>query len=158
MKRDINKGLLGTLLYDDRVRNRSVAYAYMGSTQSSSLINMPMLLADPGAGGADLHITGGSTLYINNDYGASTAGTYKKGQGFGRRLWVYHTTDMTSAPWDSAYFTDAGAQGMRPGDVMFMVRQGTSLGTSQYLSIGVIGNVSTSGAAYVSTQSILTSS
>lgn len=158
MKRDINKGLSGALLYDDRVRNRAICYAYMGSTQSSSLINMPMLLADPGGGGADLHIASGSTLYINNDYGASTAGTYKQGQGFGRRLWIYHTTDMTSAPWNTAYFTDAGAQGMRPGDVMMLVRQGTTLGTSQYLTIGVIGNVSTAGAAYLSTQSILTSS
>jgi hypothetical protein len=130
----------------------------MGSTQSSSLINQPICIGGGLGGGADLRITGGSTLYINNDYGASTAGTYKPGQGFGQKLWLYHTTDMTSAPWNSAYFTDAGVMGMRPGDVIMMVRQGTSLGTSQYLSIGVIGNVSTSGAAYVSTQSILTSS
>ncbi len=157
MKRN-TKGLLAALFDGDQLRKRSICHAYMGSTQSSSLINMPMMLAEAGGAGADLHITGGTTLYINNDYGASTAGTYKKGQGFGQRLWIYHTTDMTSAPWDSAYFTDAGKQGMRPGDVMMLVRQGTSLGTSQYLSIGVIGNVSTSGAAYLSTQSILTSS
>jgi hypothetical protein len=132
--------------------------AYNGTTKASSLSNPPVLIAGGLGGGADLHIASGSTLYINNDYGASTAGTYKAGQGFGQRLWMWHTTEMTSAPWDSAYFTDAGLLGMRPGDVIMMVRQGTSLGTSQYLSIGVIGNVSTSGAAYVSTQSILTSS
>ena len=132
--------------------------AYLGSTQLSSVANPPILMIGGFGAGADARIASGSTLYINNDWKASTAGTYKTGQGFGQQMWVYHTTDMTSAPWNSAYFTDAGALGMRPGDIIFMVRQGTSLGTSQYLSIGVIGNVSTAGAAYVSTQSILTSS
>lgn len=132
--------------------------AYLGSTELSSVANPPICVAGGMGAGADVRIASGSTLYINNDYGASTAGTYKRGLGFGQKMWIYHTTDMTSAPWNTAYFTDAGVLGMRPGDIIFMVRQGTTLGTSQYLSIGVIGNVSTSGAAYVSTQSILTSS
>ena len=157
MKRNL-KGLVSALFDGDSVRKRSICFAYNGSTKASSVANPPVMIAEARGYGADVHIASGSTLYINNDYGASTAGTYKQGQGFGQRMWVYHTTDMTSAPWDSAYFTDGGPLGMRPGDIIFMVRQGTTLGTSQYLSIGVIGNVSTSGAALVSTQSILTSS
>ena len=132
--------------------------AYLGSTQLSSVANPPVMIAQAIGYGADVRITGGSTLYISNDYGASTAGTYKQGQGFGQRLWMYHTTDLTSAPWNSAYFTDGGVLGMRPGDVVMMVRQGTTVSSSQYLTIGVVGSISTAGAAALSTQSLLTSS
>jgi len=125
--------------------------AYLGSTQSSSVANPPIRLAGGMGYGADAHIASGSTLYINNDYGASTAGTYKQGQGFGQQLWMYHTTDMTSAILASGYFTDAGRLGVRPGDVFIMVAQGSSLGSSQMLRLAVVSNVSTAGAASFST-------
>jgi hypothetical protein len=125
--------------------------AYLGSTQSSSVANPPILIGGGAGAGADGRIASGSTLYINNDWGASTAGTYKKGQGFGQRLWMYHTTDMTSAILASGYFTDAGVLGVRPGDVFIMVAQGSSLGSSQMLRLAVVSAVSTAGAASFST-------
>lgn len=129
--------------------------AYLGSTQASSIANPPVKIAAAMGYGADARIASGSTLYINNDYGASTAGTYKPGQGFGQQLWMYYTTDMTSAILASGYFTDAGKLGVRPGDVFIMVAQGSSLGTSQMLRLAVVSGVSTAGAASFSTASTI---
>jgi len=129
--------------------------AYLGSTQSSSVANPPIKAFGGMGAGADAHITGGSTLYISNDWGASTAGTYKKGQGFGQQLWMYHTTDMTSAVLAAGYFSDAGNLGVRPGDVFIMVAQGTSVNSSQMLRLAVVSAVTTAGAAAFSTASTI---
>tara|TARA_R110000868_G_scaffold257274_1_gene514365 strand:+ start:369 stop:773 length:405 start_codon:yes stop_codon:yes gene_type:complete len=131
--------------------------AYLGSTQLTSVANPPINLFGGIGAGADQRIAGGSTLYINNDWKASTAGTYKHGQGFGQQLWMYNTTDMTSAILAAGYFTDAGNLGVRPGDVFIMVSQGTSLGTSQMLRLAVVSGVSTAGAASFSTASTIMS-
>jgi hypothetical protein len=125
--------------------------AYLGTTAASSVSNPPICIGGGNGYGADARIASGSTLYINNDWGASTACTYKPGQGFGQRLWMYHTTDMTSAILAAGYFTDAGVMGVRPGDVFIMVAQGSSLGTSQMLRLAVVSAVSTAGAASFST-------
>lgn len=130
--------------------------AYLGSTQSSSIANPPILLAGGMGAGAGAHIDGSSGVFQGNAYPSTSA--YNVQAQFGQRLWMYHTTDMTSAPWNTAYFTDAGALGMRPGDVVIMVRQGTTVTSSQYLTIATVGSLTTAGAAALSTQSILTSS
>jgi hypothetical protein len=61
--------------------------AYLGTTAASSISNPPIQIGGGMGYGADARIASGSTLYINNDYKASTAGTYKMGQGFGQQLW-----------------------------------------------------------------------
>jgi len=131
--------------------------AYLGTTAASSVSNPPIVIGGGMGYGADARIASGSTLYINNDWKASTAGTYKVGQGFGQQLWMYHTTDMTSAILAANYFSDAGHMGVRPGDVFIMVSQGTTLGTSQMLRLAVVSAVSTAGAASFSTASTIMS-
>lgn len=131
--------------------------AYLGTTAASSVSNPPIAMFGGMGAGADARIASGSTLYINNDWKASTAGTYKTGQGFGQQLWMYHTTDMTSAILAANYFSDAGVMGVRPGDVFIMVAQGSTLGTSQMLRLAVVASVSTAGAAAFSTASSIMS-
>lgn len=129
--------------------------AYLGTTAASSVSNPPIQLIGGMGAGADSRIAGGSTLYISNDWKASSAGTYKQGQGFGQQLWMYHTTDMTSAILAANYFSDAGVMGVRPGDVFIMVSQGSTVGSSQMLRIAVVSAVSTAGAASFSTAALV---
>ena len=112
--------------------------AYLGTTASSSVSNPPIRIWGGMGAGADVRITGGTTMYTNG-IGA--------GFGFGQQGWVYHTTDITSAPLASGYFSDAKALGMRPGDVVTFVQQGSSVGSSQMLRFMAIGVVSSNGAS-----------
>ena len=136
--------------------------AYLGSTQLSSVANPPIQLVGGMGAGADVRITGGSSvggIYVSNNFGpGKTTGTPDPGRSFGQQLWMYNTTDMTTGHTVVGYFTDAGQLGMRPGDVVMVVRQGSTLGTSQYLSFNVVASISTAGAATLSTQSYITSS
>jgi len=117
--------------------------AYLGTTQASSIQNPPIRIWGGMGAGADAHITGGSTLYISGLGGSNPAG-----RGFGQQGWVYHTTDVTSAPLAANYFTDAAQLGMRPGDIVFFVQQGSTVNSSQMLRINVIAAVSTNGASF----------
>lgn len=133
--------------------------AYLGSTQSSSVANPPVLLVGAMGAGPDARITGGSTLlYTGNNYQQSSTATVRSGLGSGQNLWTYTTTDMTSAPWDGSYFTDGGALGMRPGDVVMIVQHGTTVMSSYYLRFAVVGYVTTAGTAILSTNSLITCS
>jgi len=123
--------------------------AYLGTTQASSVSNPPVRIWGGMGGGADAHITGGSTLYISG-----LGGTNPAGKGFGQQGWVYHTTDMTSAVLAANYFTDAAQLGVRPGDIFFFVQQGSTLGSSQMLRLNVVAAVSTSGASFSTASNI----
>lgn len=105
--------------------------AYNGSTAGSTLANPPILM---------FAAVGGKVL--NN--GSTLGGT---GAGMGAQLWMYTSTDSSTAPFASNYFTDAYYLGMRAGDVVLQVG---ATGSTVGVSLGVIGAVTTSGAAYAS--------
>jgi hypothetical protein len=134
--------------------------AYLGSTQLSSVANPPIALVHAMGAGPDVRITDGSTkLFTGNNYGQGSTATPRPGLGSGQSLWTYMSTYMTSAPWDSvAFFTDGGALGMRPGDIIAIVQHGTTVQTSWYLAFNVVNYVTTAGVAFLSTQSLITSS
>lgn len=131
--------------------------AYLGSTQSSSVANPPVRIAGALGAGPDAHITGGSTLlFTGNNYQQTSTATVRNGLGSGQNMWVYTTTDLSSAPWDGSYFTDGGALGMRPGDIMAIVQHNSTVMSSYYLRFAVVGYVTTAGTAFLSTQSLVT--
>ena len=130
--------------------------AYLGSTQSSSVANPPIQMFSGMGAGPDVHITGGSTLlFTGNNYQQSSTATVRSGLGSGDGFWIYTTTDMTSSPYDGAYFTDGGALGMRPGDVVMIKSHGTTVQSSWYLRFAVVGYVTTGGTAVLSTNSLI---
>src|SRR6267378_2730480 len=95
--------------------------AYLGSTQLSSVSNPPLRVGGGMGAGADVRITGGTTMYVSG---------VGKGLNFGQQGWVYHTTDITSAPLASGYFTDAKTRGVLdgieyPGNVVIPGATGT---------------------------------
>jgi len=117
--------------------------AYLGTTQASSVSNPPVRIWGGMGAGADARITGGTTLYISG-----AGGTTPGGRGFGQQGWMYHTTDMTSAVLAANYFTDAKALGMRPGDLVIFVQQGSTVSSSQMLRFNVVSVVSSDGASF----------
>ncbi len=112
--------------------------AYNGSTAGSTLANPPVLMFS-GMGGRVLN--NGSTL----------GGT---GAGMGLQMWLYSSTDSSTAPLAANYFTDAKALGMKAGDVVLHVG---ATGSTVGVSVNVLGAVSTSGAAYASAGSQISS-
>lgn len=132
--------------------------AYLGSTQSSSIANPPVLIAGEIGSGPDVHIASGSTLlFTGNNYRQSSTASVRPGLGSGQRLWHYLTTDLSSAPFDSvSYFTDGGELGMRPGDVVMIAAHNSTVMSSWYLRFAVVGYVTTAGVAFLSTQSLIT--
>jgi hypothetical protein len=72
----------------------------------------------------------------------------------GRRVWLYNSSHSTTQLTDTAFFTDAYYIGMKQGDVVF----GTcNTGSSVGVFMGVLGAVTTAGAALASTGGILSS-
>lgn len=112
--------------------------AYNGSTAGSTLANPPILV---------FSAVGGRVL--NN--GSTLNGT---GGGMGAQLWIYTSTDSSTAPVAANYFTDAKALGMRGGDIVLQVG---ATGSTVGVSVNVLGAVTTSGAAYASTGSQISS-
>ncbi len=103
--------------------------AYNGSTAGSTAANPPILM---------FSAMGGKVL--NN--GSTINGA---GGGAGAQMWLYTSTDSSTAPFAANYFTDAKALGMRGGDVVLQVgATGSTLG----VALSVLGTVSTAGAAY----------
>jgi len=105
---------------------------YSGSTAASSLANPPMRIAG-GLGGVSEQ---------------STA------SGGGRGVWLYNSSHSTTQLTDTAFFTDAYYLGMKQGDIV-MGAQAT--GSSVGVYMGVVGAVTTAGAALASTGGILSS-
>lgn len=97
---------------------------YFGTTAASSVQNPPSQIARPVYSGARL----GST-----------------GVTLGLGLWVLGTTDPSSSPFTANYISDAQALGMKQGDIVFIVGQTSTVASSQTLSMGVVGAVSTAG-------------
>ena len=134
--------------------------AYLGSTQLSSVANPPILLWKAMGSGVDARITDGSTsLYVHNSAGLASTGTPTPGRGYGQALWLYHTTDTTTGPLaTTGYFTDAADLGMIPGHIVMVVRKKSTVESSQYLMMGVVSDISKTGAASFSTGSMIVSS
>jgi hypothetical protein len=100
--------------------------AYKGTTAGSSVggANPPILIARGMGGGANL---------------AST--TTPIGVG----LWIFGSTDTSSSPFTSNYFSDAKNLGMKQGDVVICVGMTSTVASSQVLMMGTVGAVSTDG-------------
>lgn len=130
--------------------------AYLGSTQASSVANPPVQLIGEIGAGPDVHITGGSTLlFTGNNYQQSSTATVRPGLGSGAAIWNYTTTDLSSGPYDGSYFTDGGALGMRPGDLVIIRAHNSTVQSSWYLRFALVGYVTTAGVAILSTQSLI---
>lgn len=106
--------------------------AYAGTTAASSLANPPMRIAG-GLGGVSEQ---------------STA------SGGGRGVYLYNSSHSTTQLTDSNFFTDAYYLGMKAGDIV-MGAQAT--GSSVGVYMGVLGAVTTAGAALASTGGIISS-
>lgn len=106
--------------------------AYSGATAASSLSNPPMRIAG-GLGG------------VNENSTAS---------GGGRGVWLYNSSHSTTQLTDANFFTDGYYLGMKQGDIV-MGAQAT--GSSVGVYMGVVGAVTTAGAALGSTGGILSS-
>ena len=132
---------------------------YLSSTEASSVQNPPILIAGSVGAGPDVRITDGSTkLFTGNNFGQSSTATPRPGLGSGQNLWMYMSTMMDSNGLNAGGITDAGKLGMRPGDVIMMVGHASTVQTSWYLGLNVINYITTAGVAYMSTQSVITSS
>jgi hypothetical protein len=106
--------------------------AYSGSTAASSVANPP------------IRIGGAMTNTCNT---LSTAGS-------GAQLWLYNSSHSSTQLTDTDFFSDAYYLGMKKGDVvMFM----GSTGSSGAVGLGILGAVTTSGAALSSTGGIVSS-
>lgn len=108
--------------------------SYSGSTAASSVSNPPICITPAGIGGT---ILGSTTV------------------GGGMRVWFYNSTNATTDLTSSNFFTDAKNLGMKNGDIV-MGTQYTSAGSSTVSFMGVLGAVTTSGAA-LSTGGTMTS-
>jgi hypothetical protein len=87
-----------------------------------------------------------------------TRGTTATGLGFTSNkpsLWFYSSTNLTTDMTASNFFSDAFYIGMRQGDVV-MGAQYTSANSSGIAFVGVVGAVTTAGAA-LSTGGTMTS-
>lgn len=124
--------------------------AYLGSTQASSVANPPLVLAGAMGAGPDSRIAGSTGLFLSNNYGQSSTATYRDGQGAGQRLWIYTTTDTSTAVLNSGYFSDAGPLGMRPLDVMLITAVATTASTNACVRLTFVTSISTAGAAVLS--------
>lgn len=106
--------------------------AYSGATAASSVANPPVRLGGTMSG------------YMNT---LSTGGN-------GGQLWMWNSSNGTTDAFAANYFTDAFYLGMRKGDVIIM--QGCT-GSTVNINIGVLGAVTTNGAALASTGAFISS-
>jgi len=111
--------------------------AYKGTTAGTSV----------GGSNPPIRINGGLGGYLNT---GSTA------QPIGMGVWFHGTTDTSTGPFVANYFTDAKQLGMKQGDIMFVSAQMSTVASSQQLYIGIVGAVTTDGAA-LSTMSFISS-
>lgn len=106
---------------------------YSGATAATSVANPPVQIARAMGGTLNTTSTGGG----------------------GGGLWFYASTN-SSTDWFSTanFFTDAYYLGMRTGDVMIVTG---ATGSSAYLAVGLVGAVTTAGAALSSSGGFLSS-
>ena len=110
--------------------------AYLGTTAASSISNPPALFERPLSGGARIATT-------------------EPVMGMG--LWMFASTDTTSSPFTSGYFSDAKSLGMKQGDVVICVGMTSTVTSSQVLMLGCVSSISTAGASQLSTFSFISS-
>lgn len=96
--------------------------AYIGTTAASSIANPPRPVAPLDA--------------------ARIAST---GSPMAARLWLYASTGTSTDPFTSNFFVDGYYLGMKQGDVVICVNQTSTVASSQQLSLGIVGAVSTAG-------------
>ena len=106
--------------------------AYNGTTAASSVANPPIRMGGSLGGGLNTLSTSGA----------------------GGGLWFYNSTNSSTQLTDTAFFVDAYYLGMKQGDVVIF---SGSTGSSAFVGVGVLGAVTTAGAALASTGGILSS-
>jgi hypothetical protein len=105
---------------------------YAGATAGSTSANPPQRIAG-GLGGI-------------SEQSTATGG--------GRGVWLYNSSHSTTQMTDTSFFTDAYYLGMQAGDI---VMGANCTGSSIAAYMGVLGTVTTAGAALASTGGILSS-
>lgn len=110
--------------------------AYSGTTAASSVANPPNLIASPMAG----RLTASSSATV----------------GGGGQLWQYSSTNLTTDMTASNFFSEAYYIGMKQGDIVIGAQASSAGSTTQIAYLGVLGAVTTSGAA-LSTGGTMTS-
>lgn len=111
--------------------------AYSGTTAASSVQNVPARIGGYTGGGAN-----------------STAFGVAAGAG-AKSLWLYNSShNSTGDMMGSNFFTDAYYIGMKQGD---LIMGSVCTGSSVSVYVGVIGAVTTAGAAIASTGGCLSS-
>ncbi len=123
--------------------------AYLGSTQASTLANPPHVFVENLGASPESHIAG-SSIYAFNNYNQSSTNTFREGFSLGGRMWHYFTTDVSTAVLNAGYFTDAGALGMRPFDIVAILACGSTNSTASLLRMTYVTSISTAGAASLS--------
>lgn len=117
--------------------------AYSGTTAASSVANPPRCIA-----GGGLYGVAGETT------GLTTAPESPNNQG--GSMWYYSSTNLTTDVFASGFFSDGQEIGMRPGDLVHGVSF-SSAGSSVQYFVGAVTEISTAGAATLSTGSQITS-
>lgn len=110
--------------------------SYSGATAASSVANPPLRIAGFIGGGAN-----------TTAFGVAAAAGAKS-------IWLYNSSHSTTQLTDTAFFTDAYYLGMKRGDIVMGVG---CTGSSQGVYLGVLGAVTTDGAALASTGGVLSS-
>ena len=113
-----------------------VCWAYQGSTELSSKQNPPR------------NVTGA------NIWGQRSTSVISSSKVRGQNLWMYNTTDGATEMTSAAYFLDAYYLGMKEGD---LVMGSIDTGSSVSVYLGVLGAVTTAGAAIASSGGLISS-
>jgi hypothetical protein len=127
--------------------------AYQGATAASSVANPPLLMASAIANAISAFFpvsnAAASAYSTGMNMGSTQIGSTlysMPGRAFGGQLWYYASTDPSTTVGALGYFTDGQKLGMRPGDILHFVYQ-SSQGSSVVLSVGVISDVTSTGAS-----------
>lgn len=110
--------------------------AYKGSTELSSVANPPI------------------NIFGANIFGQRSTNVISSSKIRGQGIWRYNTTDGTTELTSAAYFIDAYYLGMKEGD---LVMGSIDTGSSISVYMGVLGAVTTAGAALASSGGFLSS-
>ncbi len=110
--------------------------AYSGTTAASSVANPPNQIA---------RVVGGR---LSASSSASAGG--------GGGLWLYNSTNLTTDMTATSFFSEAYYLGMKQGDLVMGVQASSAGSTTQIAFMGVVGAVTTAGAA-LSTGGTITS-
>lgn len=110
--------------------------SYSGTTAASSVANPPNLIASSLGG----RLTAGSSATV----------------GAGGNVWLYSSTNLTTDMTVASFFTEAFYIGMKQGDIVLGAQASSAGSTTQIAYLGVLGAVTTAGAA-LSTGGTMTS-